>query len=187
MRKFFYAGMVVLSAFHLSGCSWFSHRPAQNGKSIPVYSGRILNAPKDLQAAKVLIVPFRAGEGVESTEELDKVTLMIVKGIAEAFETGGLSIEILSDKNQDEAQFIVQGHVTSYQTPSRMKRVLSLKKVISLAVKGKMLKVGSNQPVLVFEEKQQAKDKKTDGKYLGYVAGQNIGRFILSATASATP
>ena len=187
MRKLFYAGVIFFTVFPSISCSWFPQKPAPNDKFIPIYSGRVLNAKEDLRSAKVLIVPFKAGEGVESTGELDKVSLMIVKGIAEALDAGGLSIENLSEKNQGEAQYVIQGHIMRYQSPSKIKRIMPFQRAVVLSVKGKMMKVGSRRPVLVFEEEQQAKDRKNDGKYLGYVAGQNIGKFILSATAGTNP
>lgn len=58
-----------------------------------------------------MVIPFTAGAGIEATEELEKIALMMVKGITEAVEKNGQPFKLLNQDQTQTADFILQGHV----------------------------------------------------------------------------
>jgi len=149
-----------------------------------VDKGRIVNAQKLQQGRNIAIIPFTAGERAESTDELDRVALMIIKGVVDALadDKSGkhAHFTILTAENSDEADLIVRGHITIMGKPSRLKRWTSLSNKIKLSVEGKITDIQSGEAVVKFEDHAQAGAKEDDYKQLGYNIGKNIGRFILS-------
>ena len=149
-----------------------------------VEKGRIVNAEKLKQGKNIAIIPFTAGQWAESTDELDRVALMIIKGVADAFaddKTGNHAhFNILTAENSDEADLIVKGHITIMGKPSRLKRWTSLSNKINLSVEGKIIDIQSGEAVVIFTDHTQAGAGEDDYKQLGYDIGKNIGRFILS-------
>ena len=158
-------------------------------QSIPISTefvdeGRIVNVQKLQQGRNIAIIPFTAGQWAESTDELNRVALMIIKGIVDAFaddQTGKHAhFNILTAENSSEADLIVKGHITVMGGSSKLKRWALLSNKIKLSVKGKITDIQSGEAVVIFEDHAQAGAKEGDYKQLGYDIGKDIGRFILS-------
>lgn len=146
--------------------------------------GRIVNAQKLKDGRNIAIVPFTAGEGAESTDELDRVALMIIKGVVDAFaddKTGKHAhFNVLMAENSKDADLIVSGHITAMGGLSKLKRWVLLSSKNKLSVEGKITDVQSGEAVVIFTDSLHSKAKDADYKQLGYDLGKNIGRFILS-------
>lgn len=174
-----------------SGCAWFHPRQdasaavnaEQNPSSRPAWvrTGKILDGQLLRQGGKVFIVPFKAGVNVVADDELDKISLMMVKGIAEAIKENGAAFEILGPDRAREADWIVSGYVTGVGRPSRLIRWIFQKRRISLQVEGRMVQSPSQKNVAVFTDEERANPREKDHKQLGYDIGRDIGRFIVSA------
>jgi len=196
MRKVLKAGCFI-SLFLMIGCA---HIPFFGKSSQPaketikssrleqplelsgfVEKGRIVDAGRLQQGKNVAVIPFKAGVDVEANEELERVTLMVVKGNADTFadDQGGL-FNILTAENSNEADFVIQGHVTNLKGPSRVSRWVLLKGHKMLSVDGKMIDAGTGEAIAVFTD--QVTSKTESYKDLGYRIGKNIGLFILSGT-----
>lgn len=149
-----------------------------------VDEGRIVNAEKLKQGRNIAIIPFTAGQSAESTDELDRVALMIIKGVADAFaddKTGKHAhFNILTAERSSEADLMVKGHITTMGKSSRLKRWLLLSNKIKLSVEGKITDIQSGETIVIFTDHTRAGAGEDDYKQLGYDIGKNIGRFILS-------
>lgn len=145
--------------------------------------GRIVNAEKLKQGRNIAIVPFTAGVGAESTDELNRVALMIIKGVVDAFaddKTGKHAyFNILMADDSKDADLIVSGHITAMGGPSKLKRWIPLSSKNKLSVEGKITDIQSGETVVIFSDYAQT-ETNDDYKQLGYDLGKNIGRFILS-------
>lgn len=145
---------------------------------------RIVDAQRLQQGQNLAIIPFKAGVGVEANEELDRVALMIVKGISDVFtdNRGGKDdyFNILTAENSQKADLIIRGHITAIRRLSRVSRWALMKKEKSLDVDGKMTDARTGETVLIFADRAKTKKKTEDYKQLGYRIGKKIGRFILS-------
>ena len=184
----FFAAIVILLLY--PGCAWFA--PTQGspgaldatqdrpGRVAGVQTGKILDDQLLRQGGKVLIVPFKAGVNVAADDELDKIALMMVKGIAEALMEKGATFEILGPDRAREADFIVSGYVTGVGQSSRFSRWMFEKPCVSLQVEGRIIQAASQKNVAVFTDEERADSRKKDHKQLGYDIGKDIGRFILS-------
>ncbi len=153
-------------------------------KKIFVRNGRVVNAASLRQGGKVLVVPFTAGAGVEADVFLDKTVLMMVKGIADTFKESALRFEILDNANAQDADFIVNGHVVEMQSASRPIRWILKRGEISVGVEGRMIDAKTHETVLVFSHRLNTRSGEKNQKQPGYAIGQDIGRFILSASES---
>jgi len=149
-----------------------------------VDKGRIVNAQKLQQGRNIAIIPFTAGEAAESTQELDRVALMIVKGVVDAFADDHSGkhahFNILTSENSKDADLIVKGHITAMGGPSKLKRWMPISNKRKLSVEGKITDVQSGEVVVTFTDHAETKVETDDYKQLGYDLGKNIGRFILS-------
>lgn len=154
------------------------------GKDAHVQDGRIIDAAFLGQGGKVLIVPFTAGAGIEAGESLDKTALMIVKGVADIFQKGAPRFEILDNANASEARFIVMGHIVEMPSALTLSRWIFKKGEVAVGVEGRMIDARTQRAVLVFAHRLQARRSEKDDRGLGYQIGQDIGRFILSASES---
>src|SRR3989338_3960323 len=149
-----------------------------------VQDGKIIDADSLGQGGKVLIVPFTAGAGIEAGEQLDKIALMTVKGMADMLKGDVPGFEILDNANASQARFIVKGRVVEMKSGSRFTRFILKTAKISLGVEGRMIDAKTQRTVLVFTHRLQARRGEKDRRQLGYQIGQDIGRFILSALES---
>ncbi|MCK5178887.1 MAG: hypothetical protein KAR32_05095 [Candidatus Omnitrophica bacterium] len=196
MRKVVKAGCFI-ALFLMIGCAHIpflgkSSQPADDAveSSVPeqsvelndfVKKGQIVDAESLKQGKNIAVIPFKAGVGVEANEELDRIALMIVKGIADTFaDAEGNLFNILTAENLEGADFIVQGHVTSVKGPSKVSRWVLLKGHKRLGIDGKMVDAQTGEAIAVFAD--QATSETENYKDLGYRIGKNIGLFILSGS-----
>lgn len=185
----------VLLLFLFAGCSHipFLGQPSRSsqetaesvalepslGANNLVKKGRVIDAPRLQQGGNIVAIPFKAGVGVEANQELDRIALTIVKGIADALEDDRESrFNILTAEDPQIADFIIQGHITKSDGPSRVRRWMLLKGQKTLGITGKVIDAQSGEAVAVFSD--TAKTKEEDFKGLGYHVGKNIGLFVLS-------
>ena len=127
-----------------------------------------------------MIVPFTAGEGVEETDQLDKVSLMLVKGVYDTFQDASSHLKMLEADKIDDADFIIQGHIVSISKPSKVNKLMLSNGKKQLQVQGKMTDAKTGETVVLFDDHQETSQKDEDCKHLGYVIGENISHFILS-------
>ena len=77
-----------------------------------VDSGRIIHADKLSQGGNLLIIPFRAGPGVESNTRLDELSLKMIQGIAAELKDYRPYFQILTDQGKEEPDVILKGFFT---------------------------------------------------------------------------
>ena len=168
----------------LSGCSWFHHRSTISSASSEfnpyVKTGKIVDAQRLKAGGRVVIVPFKAGADVEADQELDKISLMIVKGFTDIVNSSGKQIKVDLDQELSKADFIVEGHITGFVKPSTLKRWMPMKSKLTLSVKGKMMDINSGKTLALFTDIQNSNSQNKDIRQLGLIIGQNIARFLLS-------
>lgn len=163
------------------GCSYFGVK--NNIKKEPaeiVRMGSIVASDRIKEGGKLLIIPFKAGEDVVLNAQIDKVSLRIVKGIADSLIEGNSKFEILLAHNADEADIIIKGFITEFKTVPKWRAWLPGKDKIGLGVEGKMIDADSESTICVFQDRQETSENEEDHNFLGLTIGHNIGQFILS-------
>ncbi len=181
---------VVFVLCGLAGCAWFkgagSAKTAQEQSAgthrgiFFIRDGKVLDAQRVRAGGKLLIVPFTAGVGVEADVLLDKIALMIVKGMTEVLKDKAARFEVLVSENAQEADFVIRGHVTEMNKASRIRRWIPGNREISLEIEGEMTDAGNRETLLVFTHGIKARSDQEDYQQLGYRIGKDIGQFLLS-------
>ena len=194
MKKVAKAGCLI-SVFLMIGCahipfigtsSQSAKETMKSGRLEPplelngfVVKGQIVDAGRLRQGKNIAVIPFKAGVGVEANEDLERIALMIVKGITDVFaDDQGTSFNILTAENSKEADFVIQGHVTNVKGPSRVSRWVLRKGQKTLSVDGKMIDAQTGKAIAVFTD--QVTSKTENYRDLGYRIGKDIGLYTLS-------
>ena len=158
---------LIISIIFLSGC--FAHAPLKsNGIAMPEVSGSVADVSKVRSGGKLGFVPFKAGPQAEDNEELDKLSLMLIKGIREGLQAHKAAFTV-TDK-AEEADFILEGYIEEF---SRTK----------FSVSGEIWGRDSGAKVLTFASSRTMKPKKSDSLDTAYRAGVAIGNFIAAQAA----
>jgi len=179
--RFLAVSFTILFLF-IAGCAWISPKreiPEETSKYVQI--GRIIDAERLNQGGTLVIVPFKAGVGVEANSTLDKIVLKIVKGISDQLKDNKPYFEILLADDVNDAEFVIEGRVTGVKDSSVFKRLLFRKKELELSAKGKMIDRTTGDIVLVFDYKRNSEHKDEDHYHLAYMVGKDIARLILSA------
>jgi len=185
--KFYFKSLIIVLVLVLSlspGCSFFSNkkRIASLKPATFIHAGNMIDKNALSKGGKVLVLPFKAGEGVEANEAFDKSCLMIIKGVADSFggnQKHSLDFEAIFSDPGDIADFILEGYITRLEYPSFFRRWVLMDKTINVEVKGQIKRCQSEKVVIVFVDKMKIESSRE--KYLGKTIGKNIGNFILSA------
>lgn len=193
--------VIALIAVVLSGCSsanipFFGNKPAQQAEAVSaadekllvanefVDKGSVVNRERLQQRQNILIFPFRAGVNVEATDDLDKIALMVIKGIVDTFDADQTGkhdhFYVLTAESQELPELILKGSFTEVAEPSALKNLLPLSGQRMLAVSGKLMDAKSGEVLIIFTDKEATNNKNDDVMKLGYQIGNNIGRFLLS-------
>ena len=125
----------------------------------------------------MVMVPFQAGAGVVANEDLDKASLMIVKGFAEILSTEDAGLEVVLNEDADQADFIIEGRITDFKSFGAWKKWFGKKKVI-LGVSGKIKQRGTLKTLVAFSDLEEMKLEKIDFEKISYQVGQNLARFL---------
>lgn len=149
-----------------------------------VDKGRILQARRLKEGKRVMVIPFTAGVDIEANEELDKISLMIVKGVADAFNQDQKEFEnhftVLTNESPQQPDFLIQGHIIKKKDSSHITKWTMLGQREILGVKGRLVDARTLEPILVFEDQAAAKSGGDSYNSLGHDIGKSIGQFILS-------
>lgn len=177
LQKLFLLALICF----LTGCSWFPPWFGTNKTDTPqvsqfVQTGKIVDAQALDKGSTILVIPFTAGSQVEVNEELDRVSLSIVKGASSVLAE---KYQVLSSVSANKADIIIRGRVTKIGRLSKFKKWILRKKKIDLGVEGKAYDAKTNQVLAIFSDERQIEKNESSLKELGIIIGQDIGRFLI--------
>ncbi len=169
----------------VGGCAWFKKEKSD----APVTqrhdeSNKIIDAARLKQGGTIFIVPFKAGPNVAATPQLDRIALMIVKGMAEQINQSQSPFRVLSAENKDYADFIIQGHITKLTEPQGLKKWPLGKKEKILAAMGYMIEQKTRKKILIFSQQKRSLSKGQGYEDLGLGIGSDLAESILEAQRS---
>ncbi len=168
------------------GCS--SHRNLKVPKPLePSALAQALVFQKEtlVKGGKVLIVPFSAGENVQAGDQLDHVSLMIVKGIADAVGSRGTPFKILAGQDAQSADFVIRGRILQLEEKKHFSKPWQRKsKSYILQVEGSVLGVDNEEILAKFSQTKTAKSRTDYFETLGYDIGVEIGRFLADSAST---
>ena len=174
--KYMLKGVALIILCCLFGCASrplaIHERPGREGLS------KVIDVERLRKGGNLLIVPVRGGVGVVATEELDRVTLMIVKGASEYLQQNNTPFQILTASNANTADLIIKGHVTKFTKPGGFKKCVLMKQSVQLGVEGQLIDEQSDNLVLLFSRSISSKKSHGSIDDAAYELGQWIGSFI---------
>lgn len=181
MKKYIF--VICLFLPFLSGCFFDQAPPIQPSENVsPAPKESPVDHRRLSQGGKILVIPFTAGTQVVQDDELDHLSLSIVKGFSDLLTSKKSAFEIVSADQQQGADFIVQGHVTTKTAPGKFKRWVLMKHKIGLAVEGRVLERSTKHVLLSFSFRVSGAVKEGYDD-LAYKIGNELGQFILDNSA----
>ena len=166
----------------LSGC--FSSAPVKSSSSGIVSSrvtGKVIKEDVFKKGGTLVILPFKAGVNAVASPQLDRVTLMIVKGAVDYLAEQKTPFKVLTTEDQGSPQLVIEGYVDDLSHSGKMSRMAMRPKTTTLSVNGQMVISGTHDRVLIFQQTKSIPDPKRDGLDIAYQTGQDLGRFIVDA------
>jgi hypothetical protein len=184
MKKNF---LLLLSLALLSqgGCSFFKAKSST--PDVPasyVDSSQVIQRSLLQKGGKLLVEPFLAGENVYASEQVDRLALKLVQGLAKEFEESPGAFQVLSADDADKADLIMQGYFTQLLSPQpKMFGLFGNKKYV-LAINGEIINPQNGELILKFTHQKEIPSGATgDLEILSLAIGQDVGKFLLSSVA----
>lgn len=169
-----------------AGCSFLSRSGPEpftaTSATELVDNGKVIDPESLTSGGTLLVLPFKAGQGIAANEKLDKVALRVIRGLLDAVEAADSTspFTIVFNEDQGKADYILDGYITGMESPSRFQRWFFGKQRRTLQVEGEITGRDKINPVIVFTDTVKKED--TDFYALGLTAGRHIGNFILDAS-----
>ena len=157
--------------------------PVVAAAPLPVTSGRIISPDRLTDGGTVLLVPFRAGERVVSSQELDKIAFRLMQGISDPLRDNRPYFDIVINSDVDaDPDFLIDGYFTKKRESADMlSRWFFLSKTRILSVKGKLMDARTQEVIATFEDAIVSRNSEEDFLQMGATIGRNIGEFIQSS------
>jgi hypothetical protein len=179
-RMLSYLALVVVFGF----CGCFSSTPKRSSSVfLPEFNatGKVIKPNEFKKGGSLVILPFKAGENAAAGQQLDRVSLMIVKGMIDYLAQEKTPFTVLTTEEQGKPDLIIDGYINNFTEPGRMKRWVMQNKNAVLAVDGYMEIPATKERILIFQHQRSIVDRKKDGLSLAYAMGQDLGRFIVES------
>jgi hypothetical protein len=159
-----------------SGCFW-PFTSQKRVESVPAVSDgvsvEVLDAALLKKGGKLYFMPFSAGADAEAGDTLDRVALMMVKGVSDALSEGGSGFVLVDGQDAANADVVIRGHIEQFKLQG------TFKKTVLIKVRGDVRAVRENENIiaLVYAERQ-AEDPGAGADKVAYDFGYAIARRI---------
>jgi len=139
---------------------------------------KVVNAERLREGGNIVIIPFKAGAGVEANEELNKISFHMVKGISDFLKEHSTPFNVLFSENAQEADLILEGHITGIKDRSKFRKWTFQNNGIEMSIKGRLVDRKTGVDIVIFSEIQKINDTREDHKDLGYYLGRQMGKIL---------
>ncbi len=172
---------IVLIAL-TAGCAFHRGPQAfQKANVSPLREARVFHKEKLAKGGNLLVVPFSAGEDVEASDELDHVSLMVVKGISDVLGSG-TPFKVLAAQDVQKADFVIKGRVLQMKENNPFKPWGKKSKHLTLSLEGLILNVENEDIIAKFSQVKDFEGVAVRFEALAYEIGVEIGKFLLGQT-----
>lgn len=169
----------------LMGCSLIGSPKGQAASGID--AAKVLRKDVLRRGGDLLVIPFTAGENVTANDELDRVALRVVQGVAAVLDESSSPLKVLGAEDAGSAQLILRGRFSGKACAGWMARRLRGRPGKVLGVEGELLDRNTGEVVLTFSHRRRGLGRGEDFEALGLALGQDIGRFLLTHTMPSLP
>ncbi len=172
--------LTIFSFCH--GCLFHQQKPSPTAldKSMPAIeqSIKVVDESRLRQGGALLVIPLTAGVGVSATSELERTSLMFVKGIHETLESTDIPVNVISE-DISKADFVIKGHVLNFQQAQRRQYRFWKKGVTALGFEGRMIDNKTKHDIILFSLRVESSEMDVDTKNLGYELGKSLANAII--------
>lgn len=165
-----------------SGC--FSSVPKQTPPAADLSgspTGKIINRDVFAKGGTLVVLPFKAGEDVVASPQLDRMAMMIAKGAIDYLNEQKTPFTVLTTQDQGSPELVVEGYIEDMDRPGKLGRLVLRHKKATLRVNGQIIVAATKERVMIFQSTKSMADPKRDGLDIAYQTGQDLGRFIVDA------
>lgn len=164
------------------GCSSHRRENVTQGAAIsPLKQARVFQKDKFAKGGNILIVPFSAGANVSASDDLDHVSLMIVRGIADVLGSEEKPFKVLVRQDAQDADIVIKGRILQMDLKKNLKKPWAKRvRKLTLEIEGSVLAVEPEEILAKFSQIKKSKSKADSLESMGYVMGTEIGQFLLS-------
>ncbi len=146
-------------------------------------SYKIFDAAGLKKGKKILIIPFKAGRGIEANESLDSLSLMLIKGVHDGLKDKNDAHVVLAAPEAETADLILKGYITRIQTPGKFGGLIGSEKPHSLTIEANLIDKKTGQMIAVFKQKKESLDPMQSLKHLAHFIGQDIAQSIINESS----
>lgn len=169
----------------LSGCAWLGSAANNSVEMEGKITAQLVDPQSFPKGGKLLVLAFQAGPNIVADERLDKVALMMIKGLADEIKDKQTQFQIVGAQEAREADYIISGQIIRMVTPPKWRRWMLRPSVNKLSVEGRMTQSASGATIFVFTHSRKITAGRQDYAQLGYEIGKDIGRFLLGTGESS--
>ncbi len=180
--------LILVVSLLLSGCSLNPFKGKERVEepqvklAFNVEVGRVINRERLMKGGDLVIKAIKAGPNVEATDQLDKISLSVVRGITDQLKGNKPYFSILLDEDDVSNKLVMKGYVTEIKKISKKRWLIFKNKKKQMSVKGRIVDEKTGETILSFSDTIESKDQNKDYKALGYELGETIGQFIVSGS-----
>ncbi len=171
--KFF---IICFFSVCLLGCSGFSSRHTGDESLWDMSFKAQKTEGTGSLVGSLVIQPFKPGAGVEATNQLDQVSLMMVKGFTEEMTQKNSSLTVITGQNTSQAKYFIRGYIVKLERSTGLMDYATKKPNI-LSVEGKMTDLESDRVVVNFSASVRS-GEKNDFNDFAYKIGQRIAAYL---------
>ncbi len=176
IQKFLFFSVVV---FLLSSCAHSPVAKKELQENVAAITGSVTDQALLTEGGDLALTPFKAGPRAEDNEELDHLSMMVLKGIKETLDRQNTSLHII-DSEEAKPQIVLEGYFEEYSKTGRAARMMMHKNKSSLVAEGNLWLVSTGKRLLTFSIKKKFNPKKEKPSNVAYAMGCEIGTFIAS-------
>lgn len=140
--------------------------------------GRVIQPERLSKGGRILLVPFRAGESVVASEELDKIAYRVMQGINNSLAENPPYFDIMINDETELPDYYINGYFTRKRESPGFIKALRLRQGFILGVEGKLVDANTQEVLATFSDEVSSSDPGEDFIHLGFQLGNNIGEFL---------
>ncbi len=146
----------------------------------PQVYGHVLDKEFLVKGGTLGLRSLRAGNNASADDQLDTVSMMVLKGVSESL-VNQKSVLKIPEANQQSFDCVLDGYVQEISGPGKMSRLFLRKSKGNLAIEGEIWRTDTQERVLQFNASVVLNVKKDKIENKAYELGLALGNYIAQA------
>lgn len=168
--------LFYFSIFLLVSCAHTSVKKTI-GDHLASMNGSVLDEMLLSEGGDLALTPFKAGPMAEANDELDHLSMMILKGVKESLDEQKTSLHIIAE-SQGKPKIAFEGYIQELSRTNRFSRMMMRPNRSSLVLVGDLWLISTGKRLLTFSIERKFNSKKENFTNVAYEMGKDIGKFI---------